>query len=63
MNGRPIVAANKMSDPDFLRFRAKEVRATAHDLRTEEAKAIMMRVAEDYERIAKIAESIFSEYK
>ena len=57
------MAANKMSDPEFLRFRAKEVRATAHDLRSEEAKAIMMRVVEDYERIAKIAESIFRKYK
>ena len=42
--------------PQFWRFRAEEVRSIADDMKVVEAKAIMTRIAEDYERIAKLVE-------
>jgi hypothetical protein len=50
------MAANKIDDLEFWRFRAEEVRTIAHDIKVVEAKAIMTRIAEDYERIAKLVE-------
>ena len=47
---------NKLQNPEFWRFRAEEVRALADDMKYAETKKIMARIAEDYERIAKIAE-------
>jgi hypothetical protein len=43
-------------NPEFWRFRAEEVRTIADDMKHAEPKAIMMRIAEDYDRIAKLFE-------
>jgi hypothetical protein len=45
-----------IDDPEFWRSRAEEVRAIANDMKEAEAKAIMDRIANDYERLAKHAE-------
>ena len=50
------MATNEVDDPEFWRFRAEEVRSIADDMEVVEAKAIMTRIAEDYERIAKLVE-------
>jgi len=47
---------NKLDNPEFWRFRAEEVLAITEDMKTGEPKAIMLRIAEDYERIAKLVE-------
>ena len=44
--------AADLKDPDCWRFRAEEVLNIAEDLEHEDAKAIMRRIADDYERIA-----------
>jgi hypothetical protein len=45
-----------LQNPEFWRFRAEEVRTLADEMKHAETKAIMARIAEDYERIAKIVE-------
>ena len=45
-----------VDDPEFWRSRAEEVRAIANDMKEVDAKAIMERIANDYERLAKHAE-------
>jgi hypothetical protein len=47
---------NKFEDPQFWRFRAEEVRTIAGEMKAGEPRAIMLRVAASYERIAKIVE-------
>ena len=47
---------NKLDNPEYWRFRAEEVRTIAEDMKAGEPKAIMLRIAEDYERIAKLVE-------
>ena len=49
---------SKADDPEFWRFRAEEARTIASDMKHAETKAIMARIAEDYERIAKIVEEL-----
>ena len=46
--------ANQLNNPEFWRYRAEEVRTLADEMKHAETKAIMARIAEDYERIAKI---------
>jgi len=48
--------ANKLDNPEFWRFRAEEARTIADNLKHGEPKAIMQRIAEDYERIARLFE-------
>jgi hypothetical protein len=48
--------ANPLDNPEYWRFRAEEVRTIADDMKATEPKAIMLRIAEDYERIAKLVE-------
>jgi hypothetical protein len=48
--------AADLKDPEYWRFRAEEVLSIAEDLQHAETKAIMQRIAEDYERIAKMVE-------
>src|SRR5262245_8320204 len=48
--------ANKLDHPHFWLWRAEEVRTIADDMKDGEPKAIMLRIAEDYERIAKMIE-------
>ncbi len=45
---------NKLDDPEYWRFRAEEARAMADEMRHGEPKAIMLRIADDYERIARL---------
>jgi hypothetical protein len=50
------MSANKLDDPEFWRFRAEEVRTIADDIEHDEPKAMMLRIAEDYDKIAKFFE-------
>ena len=50
------MATNEVDDPEFWRFRAEKIRSIANDVKVVEAKAIMTRIAEDYEHIADLVE-------
>ena len=43
-------------DPEHWRFRAEQARTIAHQMTHEEARTIMRRIANDYDRLAKVAE-------
>ena len=43
-------------DPEHWRFRAEETRTVADQLTHEDAPTIMRRIANDYDRFAKLAE-------
>jgi hypothetical protein len=43
-------------DPQHWRFRAEEARTVADQMTHEEARTIMRRIANDYDRLAKVAE-------
>ena len=43
-------------DPEHWRFRAEETRTVADQMTHEEARRIMRRIANDYDRLAKLAE-------
>ncbi len=43
-------------DPEHWRFRAEQTRTVADQMTHEEARAIMRRIANDYDRLAKLAE-------
>ena len=43
-------------DPGHWRFRAEEARTIADQMTDEEARTIMRRIANDYDRLAKLAE-------
>jgi len=45
-----------MDNPDFWRSRAEEVRAIVWEMKDRHSKAIMDRIADDYERFAQHAE-------
>ena len=47
---------NKLDNPEYWRFRAEEARAIADDMKHDDPKAMVLRIAEDYERIAKFFE-------
>jgi len=44
-------------DPGHWRLRAEEARTVADQMTHEEARTIMRRIANDYDRLAKVAES------
>jgi len=46
-----------LKDPQTWRFRAEEVLSIADTLRHDETRAIMRRIADDYERIADMVEA------
>jgi hypothetical protein len=48
--------ASQLENPEFWRFRAEEVRTIADDMKAGETRAIMLRIAEDYDRIARLVE-------
>jgi hypothetical protein len=50
------MARNFNWDPAHWRFRAEEARTIADQMNHEEARAIMRRIAMDYDRLAKLAE-------
>jgi len=43
-------------DPEHWRFRAEEARTVGDQMTHEEARTIMRRIANDYDRLAKVAE-------
>ena len=43
-------------DPEHWRFRAEESRTVADQMTHEDARTIMRRIANDYDRLAKVAE-------
>ena len=43
-------------DPEHWRFRAEEARTVADQMTHEAARTIMRRIANDYDRLAKLAE-------
>ena len=53
----------EVDDPEFWRFRAEAVRSIADDMKVDEAKAIMARIAVDYESIAELVEKWLRERK
>jgi hypothetical protein len=52
-----MTSQSSINDPQHWRDRAKEARALADQINDAEAKAAMLRIAEDYERLAKRAEA------
>jgi hypothetical protein len=44
-------------DPEHWRFRAEETRTVADQITHEDARTIMRRIANDYDRLAKLAEA------
>ena len=58
-----LVPTNEVDDPEFWRFRAEEIRSIADDMKVDEAKAIMARIAVDYESIAELVEKWLRERK
>ena len=42
-------------DPEHWRFRAEETRTVADQMTHEESRTIMRRIANDYDRLAKVA--------
>jgi hypothetical protein len=49
--------AAQTDNPEFWRYRAEEVRTITDGMKNAEAKTIMNRIAEDYERIARLFET------
>ena len=50
------MARNLILDPEHWRFRAEETRTVADQMTHEAARTIMRRIANDYDRLAKLAE-------
>ena len=50
------MARNFIWDPAHWRFRAEQARTVADHMTHEEARAIIRRIANDYDRLAKIAD-------
>ena len=44
-------------DPEHWRFRAEQTRTVADQMTHEQARAIMRRIANDYDRLAELAEA------
>ena len=51
-----MVSRKLIWDPNHWRFRAEEARTVADQMTREESRAIMRRIANDYDRLAKLAD-------
>ena len=52
----PMPSSKFVWDPEHWRFRAEEARTVADQMTHEEARTIVRRIANDYDRLAKLAE-------
>ena len=52
----PRMASLPSHSPRFWRMRAEEIRALADEMKEDEPKAIMRRIAEDYKKLAEWVE-------
>jgi hypothetical protein len=48
----------RVDDPGFWRFRADNARQMAQDMKQAEAKAIVLKIAEEYELVARLTEDL-----
>ena len=55
--GKLMSSAKFSWDPEHWRFRAEEARTAADQMTHDEARTIMRRIANDYDRLAKLAEA------
>jgi hypothetical protein len=51
-----MISRKLIWDPNHWRFRAEEARTIADQMTHEAARTIMRRIANDYDRLAKVAE-------
>lgn len=61
--GEASQMTSQLNNPEYWGFRAEEVRTIADDMNNAETKAIMARIAEDYERIGKIVKKLAHDSK
>jgi hypothetical protein len=54
--GKLMISRKLIWDPNHWRFRAEEARTIADQMTHEAARTIMRRIANDYDRLAKVAE-------
>jgi hypothetical protein len=54
--GITLAPAHSINDPDHWRQRAADMRTLARDVQEVEARATMLRIADDYERLAERAD-------
>jgi len=48
----------RVDDPGYWRFRANNARQMAQDMKQGEAKAIVLKIAEEYELVARLTEKL-----
>jgi len=56
-----ITTATKVDDPSFWSSRAEEVRVIAEEVKDDGRRALMLRIAEDYDLLAALTKSTLVE--